>query len=1177
MEAPLNTINADYVATTIVQCRASWVSGSATAAVTVHVLQAFYPSFRESTLIRMSGSSVGTTRYGFMAVSNGGEVMELKAHPANGKISFMEGERTVNIPEMETAVTISFHIDVTVGGLAVNESTLRVSTGGDSVSFQLPDAQEICGGTCPKAGRYAVLSLRQYTVFHTSQGDLETHQELSCPEKCPGGGSGILYTEACQGYLTGDKCLEAAHAEECAFGGGDECQPCPRGAICPGKFTFLMKCSGVYVSSFISGGFRAWPVAGFWSASEIVTAVEECPPPSTSRCTGYSAASQSVSCAVGYSQDSRLCAACEPGYYLEDGVCFLCPTGNAAVEIAMVPLVILILLLVAVAIALAIEIHYIFRREKMRGYWMIKLKLAIQVAVWTAINLQLLAQVVRMSTPGLPAPIRSIFSAIQLVQIDLGGVVPPACDHGYTYTRHVAIMTAGLIAFSITLLFSTNKCQRLVYRFRRGERLWSILTSRLLQVIVLLYPLVINTAVSLMECPSFVERTGEVVHLWKTNPYVKCSEPGHVLVAVYAGFIVLYIGCGLPALLLMVGRRWVLRTLSHQPSSPLETTIRKHLTPNPAVTGNSETSYGGHSSGVEQLDIPGNGEASREEGISKPIDGEHPSASASGGKDEASPEDRDGKNTFVDEVKEQDAEEGLHSEADSGSGGEPSPASPESDSAQASFSISPATGTAVQMEFDFQSAEETKSDQQPEEISENSEDDQGMSVEDIEGENDEAQVDAAVSEAPQSPKEAGAPMANDLSDPENQAPADSQREERHEVRSANSADDTAADDEGSNDGGTFGPDDLGNQSDPLRTTHAQSEPEIRGPKKKHLDSIRPNHSASELHLAPLSTREIQAEQQQVPRFEHIDVVPIRAEAPHIPTVHVEALPLVTPASGQRFCRNCCPRWCTVNRAVQIRLMLHKTWAGVFHLGQPWFQPMLLFVFLILAIYDVVIVDVSLSARIGKHSIVFITTVIPSVLILWLPAEMDWTLWKRIPRFMISFVTSLMAIAQILVAIDEHKATGIDTVPPAWKFLSHESQDNQGAFVEISTSTKVVFYFLIAVALLVPLLSLTTFFKWLRNLLRSRNEHRRAMIRLVDLLLEGKRKVAQKLGSAEIMESAVVSVAMHEKYGAPRSGTSIPEAADRAFDDHDGRPLRTEAPARDQNQDSTPNTSEVHVC
>lgn len=148
--------------------------------------------------------------------------------------------------------------------------------------------------------------------------------QLACPPFCPGtttadwydSASGLVRTSVqwslqfvceCQGYTTGAKCLETAHAGKCPWGEGDDCKPCPTGAICP-------------------GGYRIWAQPGHWALSEAAESVLSCDPPNKERCLGWSAAEAAPICAEGYDSTTGACRGCRAGYFPNGpNYCEKCP------------------------------------------------------------------------------------------------------------------------------------------------------------------------------------------------------------------------------------------------------------------------------------------------------------------------------------------------------------------------------------------------------------------------------------------------------------------------------------------------------------------------------------------------------------------------------------------------------------------------------------------------------------------------------------------------------------------------------------------------------------------------------------------------------------------------------------------------------------------------------------
>lgn len=142
---------------------------------------------------------------------------------------------------------------VTVGGMSINISALHsdvrpilmslnhsfyssaaVDWSGpvDAVEIEFPSYNETClrGDVDICALGDAYRSIQLYNAIDSVR--------VSCPGLCPGypgsSNGGAYYTLECEGYLTGPSCLDVVTAGLCAYGIGDGCRPCPRGAFCPG-------------------------------------------------------------------------------------------------------------------------------------------------------------------------------------------------------------------------------------------------------------------------------------------------------------------------------------------------------------------------------------------------------------------------------------------------------------------------------------------------------------------------------------------------------------------------------------------------------------------------------------------------------------------------------------------------------------------------------------------------------------------------------------------------------------------------------------------------------------------------------------------------------------------------------------------------------------------------------
>ena len=391
-----------------------------------------------------------------------------------------------------------------------------------------------CSNSVPLAVTVEVTT--QFVSSNLQEQVVTATKKYSCPGDCGLKSFGVIYYKpqdpTCSGYVTDEEvCMKPETAYLCAFGEGRDCTRCPEGALCP-------------------GGYIAIPYAGYWAASADTGAIKGCPPPSAIRCTGWDSEVNAVKCGPGYDPNVPMCAACLSGFYDEDGFCKQCPQGSTAVEIALVPLIIMISLALLFCVVLFLEIRSVFKRRSLPVKLFTILKLALSVGVWTMLNFQLLAQVVRTSSPGLPSWTRQVFNAIRIVQVDLGGVAPPQCESSSPYIRPAMILLVVLGCFIFLAVLFTPKLQKRLHCGKCARVL-----GLLLRVSVLAYPLAVNTSLAMFNCIEAVDKTGAIVSVWAENPHYECTTGEHIGVGVVAFIVLLVVGLGEPLLLLIVGRR----------------------------------------------------------------------------------------------------------------------------------------------------------------------------------------------------------------------------------------------------------------------------------------------------------------------------------------------------------------------------------------------------------------------------------------------------------------------------------------------------------------------------------------------------------------------------------------------------------------------------------------------
>jgi len=290
----------------------------------------------------------------------------------------------------------------------------------------------------------------------------------------------------------------------CAFGAGGECSPCPRvggkpAAMCP-------------------GGFRAIPLPGFYTPSESSGAVSKCAAPAEQRCTGWNATVGAVSCGAGYRPFSPGCLACAPGFYYDtgdtSGSCRVCPSAGP-----MGPMLRALLVFVAVvAGAFSFVFGVAFVAAKVRGGTIIGgTARMLDLLIWIVAVLQLLSQVGRTASAGLPDFISTLFAVLASFQFE-SVAIPAACWSGYPFTPQMALMATTLALSGLLWLVIANRsrCVSSLVDEPSGKRLarnrksfcspprrlalHNLVCSLLFSLASLLYAPTANTTLSLLAC-----------------------------------------------------------------------------------------------------------------------------------------------------------------------------------------------------------------------------------------------------------------------------------------------------------------------------------------------------------------------------------------------------------------------------------------------------------------------------------------------------------------------------------------------------------------------------------------------------------------------------------------------------------------------------------------------------
>eukprot|EP00698_Gefionella_okellyi_P020094 TRINITY_DN6270_c0_g1_i1.p1 TRINITY_DN6270_c0_g1~~TRINITY_DN6270_c0_g1_i1.p1 ORF type:complete len:2170 (+),score=469.42 TRINITY_DN6270_c0_g1_i1:81-6590(+) len=282
------------------------------------------------------------------------------------------------------------------------------------------------------------------------------------------------------------------------FGKGFDCAPCPTGAYCP-------------------GGYRMWPLAGYWNINEFVGRVDACSPPEA--CLG----GRNSSCAPLY--QGTMCASCVTGYYkANSGLCEQCAAPNEqALLIFYQFLFVLVFLLCLITMNDSVVDHVCFLLIQFRILWVISVD----------------------SSYGMPTQLQDFFELLQLFVGDLN-FVQPGCsgiqNFGQMFGVNVAFLTGTYIPTLVGIfLFSKLRARLLAWKYDRDydderERSWRF-NRNMRGVVVLvdfIYELLLASAAKGVFCQNLGTKWVVAV-----EPDVECFAEWHPYVFVASIIILL--------------------------------------------------------------------------------------------------------------------------------------------------------------------------------------------------------------------------------------------------------------------------------------------------------------------------------------------------------------------------------------------------------------------------------------------------------------------------------------------------------------------------------------------------------------------------------------------------------------------------------------------------------------
>lgn len=437
-------------------------------------------------LVRRLFPFVGRTEiiYNTSAASGQGDAIEAALTQSGRQLA-----STTQMGTFPFALTISsgsivvLHSPVDVEGEMFN-SDMRVEIAGRPCEVSVidrtqalvipPSVSEVCGPEdktgltkCEKSPKYVSMRI-SYASSEKGVGG-----ELQCPPHCPphaltssitskpteslgipagvqtSAGLGLYYTRLCLKYMTGEGCMNPTTASLCGFGVGDSCIQCPEGCFCP-------------------GGSRCFSQPGWWVPQESSTSPVPCAPPS-SRCIGFDASQGRTLCGKGYRAGSRLCSACDRGWYKTDsGLCKECPDDSNAGSLVLGP----ILGLVGGVLGVFLIVFLIvWIASRVRGGTVVQgLMRAKDFVLSVVLTLQLLVTASRQTPPGTLKAVEDVLASLSILELDFSNVViPPECSGSYFFLVECLIFSAALAFLSLAVTITLRV--HFVDRTQRRPRL----------------------------------------------------------------------------------------------------------------------------------------------------------------------------------------------------------------------------------------------------------------------------------------------------------------------------------------------------------------------------------------------------------------------------------------------------------------------------------------------------------------------------------------------------------------------------------------------------------------------------------------------------------------------------------------------------------------------------------
>eukprot|EP01029_Cantina_marsupialis_P016485 TRINITY_DN3676_c1_g3_i1.p1 TRINITY_DN3676_c1_g3~~TRINITY_DN3676_c1_g3_i1.p1 ORF type:complete len:2178 (-),score=536.90 TRINITY_DN3676_c1_g3_i1:205-6369(-) len=484
-------------------------------------------------------SSVIDNKFSF--TSAGDEIIELvpeKAfYDANHPV-FLDG-MTISIDDQYPLMTIcNDAIDNCTVAIGDKDDVLIDGWSPEKLFVKMPSFADVCGESgdrCAGSEAYRTLIIRNPMNVSTIEHDLVLLENsiggtVMCPPYCNNGneGKGVYFSQACEGYHNGPECRDYEFSQaNCGVGYGMLCDDCPKSSICP-------------------GGYRRWPIKGFWSKTETSVPVE-CSPPAE-RCQGWNEGLAESTCGALF--QGAKCQSCISGYYPGFNAlsCLECP--KATIMTYLLPVLIVGSL---AAILFVIMFGLVWYACRTRGGTLSSgAKRVVSFVIWTVMALQTIIQVGRACKNHLSPELQFFYTALNIFQFEFqiahpncigddpllvdkiqvgicGSVIFFLCFFGLIL-RNIAPSTTDIITGKVN---SKTLSKRVVLLTSIHKTLFLLTT--------LLYPIMCNEAFKLVDC---MDVDGEL--LLRNNVVFTCYEGEMLYLNISGWLIIIMVLIGFP-------------------------------------------------------------------------------------------------------------------------------------------------------------------------------------------------------------------------------------------------------------------------------------------------------------------------------------------------------------------------------------------------------------------------------------------------------------------------------------------------------------------------------------------------------------------------------------------------------------------------------------------------------